>query len=184
VCGELNGACFGYARSHRVCWPPSCADNQLSDCGKPGRTCGKNCACVTSCDAEDPKSKCPSGEVCQLDLGYALEGWARDACGDPRCATNDPTLCGDRHAVCGDCVCTRDCSQATCEDPSDGCGGTCAAVCQPYQACPAGVGCTDGYQCFTNLDPATCLPVACSLVTLEPPVCGTPDAECGATCPP
>ncbi|HTQ07202.1 MAG TPA: hypothetical protein VMI54_25270 [Polyangiaceae bacterium] len=183
VCGALNGACFGFARAHTVCWPPSCTDDQLSDCGAPGRACGKNCSCVTACNADDAAQSCPSGEVCQRELGYALHGWFRDACGDPRCASGDPSLCGDQHAVCGACVCTQDCSSATCDDPSDGCGGVCIGVCADYSPCPTGGGCGVGFQCLSMPDGVKCLPAECAIVTLAPPLCGTASAFCGPTCP-
>jgi len=184
VCGMNNGACFGGAREERRCWKPSCGGGL--ECGQPDSACGSNCSCVTVCDSNNPQTVCPNGEVCKARMGIPLHAPSPDVCLDPRCPSSDPALCGTARALCGQpCICTPDCSRATCANPDDGCGGKCAGVCGAGQpGCPDDVTCPNGYSCLRGSDGVnTCLPGSCAFRVLTPPLCGTPGAPCGDTCP-
>jgi hypothetical protein len=154
VCGESNGACFGRVRAERMCWSPTCEDrDNRGPCGEPGAACGSNCACVTRCDPNDPHTVCPTGEVCEAGLGVLFpDAVFNDVCVDPRCPSNDPALCGSAWALCGaHCVCTPDCSSATCAKPRDTCGGLCIGVCQAGETgCIESVNCQPGYVCIPD----------------------------------
>jgi hypothetical protein len=68
LCGSNNGGCFNGSRAESRCWAPECedgVDEGLGECGDANSACGPNCACVVPCDADDPQSVCPSGEVCK-----------------------------------------------------------------------------------------------------------------------
>jgi RHS repeat-associated protein len=188
-CGENNGACYGRARAKKVCWPTSCADGiGFDECGTETSACGSNCACVIPCDPDNPASVCPDGEVCKRDLGSYFRAGSPHVCLDPEaeCPTNNPADCGTRFSKCGaTCVCTPDCSIATCADPSGGCPGqVCPGVCDPGQVTPSGGACSTGHAAYFGPDGIQrCRPIICTLVPVVPPLCGTPDAECGEECP-
>ncbi len=183
VCGQSNGACFGHARAERVCWPATCQQEgtAVGGCGDADSPCGQNCACVNGCDASAVTNACAPGEVCQKGLGRIFQASTPDVCTDPRCPSNDPSLCGSAASVCGaTCVCTADCSHATCQNPSDGCGGTCMNVCNTGQmGCLDDLNCQSGFACIGG----TCLPASCAFRIVAPPLCGTSGALCGDTCP-
>src|SRR5262249_31027752 len=44
VCGTNNGTFFAQPRSDRICWPSTCAQQALQECGTPTSPCGSNCA--------------------------------------------------------------------------------------------------------------------------------------------
>jgi RHS repeat-associated protein len=187
VCGDNNGACFGQKRGKRVCWSPTCQDGiDSSECGQPDSVCGENCECVTSCDASAPGTSCPTGEVCQAGMGPALGSKSRDVCLDPSCPSNDPPDCGHPFSLCGArCICTPDCSSATCQNPSDGCGGECPNVCDDgEEGCEDDVHCQEGSTCAQGPNGIRkCRPEECDFRKVAPPLCGTPDAPCGEECP-
>ena len=187
VCGEGNGACFGHARAERVCWKPACSlDNLAAGCGSEDSACGQNCACVNSCDTTGAgPDNCAAGEVCSKGMGSLFGAATPDVCLDPRCPSNDPALCGGPGSVCGSqCLCTANCSAATCDNPSDGCGGICPGVCQNGQHCTEDVHCPSGGVCLEDAQGVpTCRPAVCAFKTLTPPLCGSPGATCGDQCP-
>ncbi len=186
VCGNNNGACFGGVRAERRCWKPTCGDGNTAECGQPDSPCGPNCTCTTGCDSRNPQSTCPSREVCLPRMGLPLHAPTIDACLDPRCPSNDPTLCGRPDSLCGPaCICTPNCSQATCANPVDGCGGQCPGVCVGGQpGCTSDLNCPAGFSCLKGADGINiCRPGACAFRLLVPPLCGSPGALCGDTCP-
>jgi RHS repeat-associated protein len=187
VCGVNNGACFGQKRGKRVCWSPACQDGiDSSECGQPDSVCGENCECVTPCDADDPNSTCPAGEVCQARMGGIVGSRFRDVCLDPSCPSNDPPDCGHPFSLCGDrCICKPDCSSATCDNPSNGCEGECPNVCDDgEEGCTDDVHCKEGSSCVQGKDGIRrCRPEWCDFRKIVPPLCGSPDAPCGEECP-
>jgi choice-of-anchor A domain-containing protein/RHS repeat-associated protein len=188
ICGDGNGACFGRTRAERLCWKPDCSiDNVAAGCGEADSPCGQNCACVNTCDTSGAQpSHCATGEVCTKGLGSVFGAPTLDVCLDPRCPSNDPTLCGTSGALCGaQCVCTANCSAATCENPGDGCGGLCPGVCVNGQTgCKDDVQCSSGGVCVEDaLGVPTCRPGVCAFQTLAPPLCGSSGAICGDQCP-
>jgi RHS repeat-associated protein len=187
VCGINNGACFGQARIQRVCWDPSCnlGGNAVA-CGNANSMCGSNCACVNPCDAADPGTTCPSGEVCKEGAGLQFNAPFADVCADPRCPSNDPVLCGQTNSLCGaTCVCTPNCSSATCANPSDGCGGVCPGACPSGSTgCTVDATCPPGFACIPADDgTTTCRPADCAYRQMVPPLCGVSGAPCGEQCP-
>jgi RHS repeat-associated protein len=188
VCGTNNGACFGnLPRATRVCWPATCeGGGNRNACGSAGSACGSNCACVTPCDPADAGTSCPTSEVCKARAGRLFDVPIADVCVDPRCPSNDPALCGRADSLCGaTCVCTPNCSSATCANPSDGCGGLCPGVCGGGSTgCTADVNCPAGFVCIPSEDGTrTCRPGECAFRVLAPPLCGAPGAACGDQCP-
>ena len=181
VCGTTNGACFNRARAARICWPATCqVGPAANDCGQPGSPCGANCDCATPCDPADPNSStCPSGEECKPNLGNPLGTASRDACADPRCPTDDPALCGDASKLCGPCICTPNCSTATCQNSSDRCGGQCLGKCGLGDTCNNDLDCAVDATCLQNAAGArACRPKICLSPGLAPPDCGSPNSPC------
>ena len=84
-----------------------------------------------------------------------------------------------------DGICIPDCSDATCLEPKDTCGGECPGVCgEREDGCTIDVHCPAGYLCLGDADgSSTCLPSDCAFRVLEPPLCGEPGAMCGDKCP-
>jgi RHS repeat-associated protein len=193
ICETNNGACFGLARDERVCWPAECTDGiDDTECGQPTSPCGSLCGCGVSCNTEEPASTCPTGEECLRDFGRVLSIPSRDACGPGGgiCPSDESDLCGDELKLCGkNCICIPDCSSATPENPSDGCGGLCRAVCPIglRGCCTQDYECAGGGACLTDPDGVrTCRPTGsngCDNRALKPPLCGTPSALCGPVCP-
>jgi hypothetical protein len=186
VCGINNGAHFGRARGDRVCWPSSC-DMDATACGTSDSPCGPDCAEGTVCDPAQPANVCHGNEVCKEGLGALFGlGSVAGVCVDPSCPSNDETKCGRLNSLCGvECICTPDCSKATCANPIDNCGGFCGAVCQNGDPCQQSVQCPVGSACLSSPDNAgVCLPNMCAFQVLQPPLCGTPGAPCGDQCPP
>jgi hypothetical protein len=196
VCGTHNGGCFEGSRAQNVCWPAACEAGSSYDCGRPDSFCGSVCACVRSCDADDPTSNpCVAGDVCERGIGTLFEAPYPDVCipSGVVCPSNDPAYCGTRTSICGQsCIPLPDCSHATCANPSDGAGGICPGVC-PIGGNPDGTGtCTDDIECPAG---SSCHPEADGLrrcrrddlcppgTTVAPPLCGSPSAPCGVTCP-
>ncbi|HVX90321.1 MAG TPA: carbohydrate-binding protein [Candidatus Paceibacterota bacterium] len=189
-CGAHNGACFAGSRSDSVCWPTQCGTGaQPTECGQQDSLCGSNCACVASCDPQNPSS-CPSGQQCKTGIGPLFHSSASAVCVDPRCPSDDPALCGQPDSLCGiSCVGTPDCSTATCQNPDDHHGGRCPGVCGPKAVgCKVDADCTAGYGCVAHADGTSqCLRAdICQFRTLAPPLCGGSDALCGPcpTCTP
>jgi len=162
VCGVNNGACFGLSRATRVCWKASCHPGTSDvDCERLGGDCGTHCPCLTECDAIDPQSTCPTGEVCKKRLGGLFGDPGTDVCVDPRCPSNDRALCGEPTSLCGmTCICTADCSAATCANSGDGCGGECPSVCEDGQTgCKDSLNCGPGRMCLVGANGVSaCLP--------------------------
>jgi RHS repeat-associated protein len=187
ACGENNGACFGQARSKKVCWQAACAnDPNATGCGAPDSPCGQNCACVNGCDPASATNTCAAGEVCKAGLAQIFDASTPGVCTDPRCPSNDPALCGTADSLCGArCVCTPSCSAATCQNPDDGCGGLCLNVCKNGEpGCQDDITCAPGFSCIAGTDGVNaCRPGSCAFQVLAPPLCGTPGAPCGDTCP-
>jgi RHS repeat-associated protein len=186
ICGENNGACFGsMPRATRVCWDPQCVSGgHRQSCGDANSLCGSNCDCVNPCDPTSPS--CPTSEVCKPRMGGLFYASVPDICVDPRCPSNDPTLCGFGEALCGQiCVCTPDCSSATCANPADGCGGVCPGTCPGSSTgCTEDVNCPADHTCLASGDGTrTCRPSICFGKALVPPLCGSPGAPCGDQCP-
>jgi RHS repeat-associated protein len=181
VCGNNNGACFGGRRADKVCWPATCADGVTPDeCGQPGSICGQNCECVVSCEPANPT--CPGDDQCK-PLGGLFDASTTDVCVDPRCPSNDPAYCGPDDSLCGPCICTPDCSDATCEDPGDGCDGTCPGVCEFNEETSDEGACLSGGVAVGRPDNLkVCRPAICDVSVLKPPLCGPPPAPCGE-CP-
>jgi RHS repeat-associated protein len=186
ICGQNNGACFGEARAKSVCWKADCAtDNQATGCGESDSACGQNCDCATGCDVSATIDSCPTGESCNA-LGKALFSLPTSGgCLDAKCPSNDPALCGTASSLCGPtCLCTASCSMATCQNPSDGCGGVCPGVCNVGETCSSGLACPAGDTCMHNDDgTSTCRPASCAFAVLAPRLCGSPGAPCGDQCP-
>ncbi len=190
VCGNNNGACYGQPRSQKVCWPAQCADGvEPSECGQPDSPCGQNCGCVVPCDCSDSTSACPSGEVCGCGLGPLFKVDSDDVCvpGGGVCPSNDPDECGSQDALCGECICTPDCSSATRDKPSDGCHGECPHLCPDgEQCCTTSLHCALGSVCIAGStgDRGTCRPESCPpFERLAPPLCGSDNAPCSKECP-
>jgi RHS repeat-associated protein len=187
VCGVNNGACFGQSRANRVCWAPTCqGGGNTAACGAADSACGINCACVNPCDATDAGTACPPGEVCKAGVGLVFSAPFPDVCVDPRCPSNDPALCGQSDSLCGStCVCTPNCSAATCANPGDGCGGVCTGACPAGSTgCTVDATCPPGFACIASDDGAkTCRPADCAYRQMVPPLCGVPGAPCGEQCP-
>jgi RHS repeat-associated protein len=184
VCGPNNGGCFNQARAMGVCWPAECEeviDRDQGECGNPDSPCGPNCECALACDpTQDPPITCPAGEVCKEHAGNPLGLASRFACVDPRWPSNDPAICGPGRTITGPCIPTPDCSDATCEDPSDGIGGQCRGVCERGEACSNDIVCEPGNCCLEHPDGSgSCRPCECATTVMEPPNCGGPDAPCG-----
>jgi hypothetical protein len=176
TCGNNNGAYFGLPRATRVCWGGDCPIG----CSAPGGLCGTNCTGVNPCD------ECAAGETCVEGVGTLVGASFADACLPTGCPSDDPALCGDATALCGPCICTPDCSTATCQDPGDGCRGRCPASCGPKETgCSHDIDCPAGYGCMARPDGSTqCLPSdLCQFRTVAPPLCGSPEAPCGEQCP-
>ncbi|MEO8902260.1 MAG: SpvB/TcaC N-terminal domain-containing protein, partial [Polyangiaceae bacterium] len=187
ACGGNNGACFGQARSKSVCWQAACANAPTATgCGASDSPCGQNCACVNGCDPASATNTCAAGEVCKAGLSQIFDATTAGVCTDPRCPSNDPALCGSADSLCGAaCVCTRNCSAATCQNPADGCGGICPTVCKNGDpGCTDDIACGPGLTCIAGTDGVnTCRPSSCAFHVLAPPVCGTSGAICGDKCP-
>jgi RHS repeat-associated protein len=184
VCGPNNGGCFNQARATSVCWPAECEeviDREEGECGNADSPCGPNCECALSCDpTQDPPITCPIGEVCKEHAGNPLGLPSRFACVDPRWPSNDPAICGPGRTIAGPCIPTPDCSDATCEDPSDGIGGLCRGVCERGGACSSDIVCEAGDCCLVSPEGSgSCRPCECATTVMEPPNCGGPDAPCG-----
>lgn len=186
ACGTNNGACFRNSRSQRSCWPVQCQDGVMPDeCGQENSPCGKNCSCVRPCVSGDPASTCPAGEVCKPGLGPLFGSSSPDVCAAEVCPSNDPALCGGQADLCGKCLCTPNCTAATCQSPGDGCNGQCSNVCADGQTgCTLDLHCPSGSACLLGPDGVNvCRPAECAFRKLEPPLCGTSGAPCGAQCP-
>lgn len=185
ACGVNNGAHFGRARADRVCWASSCEQDE-SACGTSSSPCGPNCAGATACDPEQADFKCPGNEVCSglLTPLYGLND-AAGVCVDPSCPSNDETKCGTRKSLCGiQCICTPECSAATCASSDDGCGDVCPGVCKSGEPCRESLECPIDFACLATPDGAgICRPNTCLFKVLEPPLCGVPGAPCGEQCP-
>ena len=186
VCGINNGAHFGRARGERVCWAGRC-DTDATACGTPDSPCGTQCDGVTVCDPNQPGNMCHGNEVCKASLAplFGL-GPVAGVCVDPSCPSNDESMCGSWSSLCGvQCICTPDCSKATCADAADNCGDVCEGVCQNGDPCQDSLQCPIGSACLTSVANAgVCRPNMCAFQVLQPPLCGTPGAPCGDQCPP
>jgi hypothetical protein len=126
---------------------------------------------TTSCadtDKDDgtPQPACPNGNC----------NSAGDGAGDNGSGDNGSG---------GNGICQPDCSQATCTSPKDTCGGECPGVCAAGElGCQSDLHCEPEYACVAKPDgTTTCMPADCTLVVLEPPLCGEPGALCGEQCP-
>ena len=192
VCGNNNGAYFGKARGVSLCWAATCQAGTAGNCGQPDSACGQNCAGVTSCDPTSATNSCGSGETCATGLGQLFGSSAPGVCVDSRCPSNDPALCGAPEALCGvKCVCTPNCSAATCQNASDGCGGICPGVCRASgngdtsdTGCIDDIACGAGFACIAGVDGVSrCRPASCAFEVMAPPACGVPGAPCGDQCP-
>jgi len=189
ACGRHNGGCLGLSRARSVCWPTACADGvDPTECGSPGSLCGESCSCVTGCDADNPSSTCPPGDECKPNLGPAFGSPSPDVCLPPICPSNDPAYCGQADSLCGAvCICTPDCSQATCENPGDHCGHLCPGVCDINEGpCTDPVVCKNAGSCPPPNPPEAprvCRESMCATAVLRPPLCGHPGAVCGDECP-
>jgi RHS repeat-associated protein len=140
-----------------------CADELVCQAG----VCAACPANPSVCTVECP---CPPGGSCtqdnQCQSGLSCQG---GVCAPP---------------PGGGSGCTPDCTNATCEDPSDGCQGECAGVCDLGEQCSDDLVCPLGGCCLVNPDGShACRPCECAGSALAPPLCGAPNAECGAECP-
>lgn len=137
-----------------------------AECG-PGMVCGA--------------PTCQSPMICQPEAS---------AC---RCFLGDPRIGGDQVLCAGPRPPERcNCDSATCAEPLDSCGERlCLGVCQQGDACDFCLS-SDvcaftepclGSRCIEDgMGGAVCRPHECLRGTLEPPLCGTPDAPCGEAC--
>jgi RHS repeat-associated protein len=186
VCGSHNGACFDKTREDSVCWPAQCANGvDPSECGSANSPCGQNCSCAQGCDAQATTNTCASGEACVKGLGPEFKLGTRDVCLSSACPSDDPAYCGDPSKLCGtDCICTPDCSKATCQNPDDGCGHLCPGVCAPNTGpCTEDIECADGSACPPAIADGPRVCTSCMFEVLRPPLCGHSGAQCGDTCP-
>jgi RHS repeat-associated protein len=186
--GRTPGAPFP-----NVCVAPACMNNPRTlGCGFPGAACGPSCTVNPTCTSN---SDCAAGYVCGANNGYRYGAPGENVCERPGCETEPKVLgCGTIASECGTCTCTPNCANKHCGDTdmSDGCGGTCAAVCvdgdpngcvassdcKPGSVCVIGGGARIGLASGLN----ACLPASCVGASVAPPDCGTATSKCGL-CP-
>jgi RHS repeat-associated protein len=186
ACGTNNGGCFGGPRRNKVCWPTQCQDGvEPSECGQANSPCGQFCGCAVPWDPAAPTA-CPPGEVGKAKLGQLFDVSAPGVCVDPSCPSNDPAKCGEEWSLCGkQCVCTPSCAGATAANAGDGCGGECPHLCADGQECCTNdLHCAGGSSCKVQPNgKGICTKDVCMFQHLVPPLCGSPNAPCGAQCP-
>lgn len=130
-------------------------------------------------------ANCGTGQVCGTEDCGGINTCIRAECACiPPNGFRNP--CSDTYSK--DCSCDA----ATCGHPLDTCGHLCPGVCNTGDSCQF---CTDGKTCdgvepclgsSCIIDPdgkAVCRPFDCIFTSVQPPLCGSPDAVCGPTCP-
>jgi RHS repeat-associated protein len=171
-----------------VCEPSICLTNpRLGGCGFLGAPCGQSCTLNPTCNTNQD---CSAGYVCGANNGYRYGVPGANVCEKPACQTDQvATGCGSIKSECGTCTCTPSCSGKHCGDAdlSDGCGGTCLALCSNHEGCTTNSDCQAGALCVVGggervgLPAGTnaCMPAMCTSPTLAAPDCGSIASTCG-----
>ncbi len=154
----------------------------------PKGICGEPMPCTGPPDCAKPicteTAQCPGDEVCPLVPNGERYGMRGQRVCEPVGCCDEPSEQGTTTLECGTCVCVPDCSDATCADPSNGCGGECPGVCDVGECgCKLDLHCAPGHACVTEGECGVCRPEVCAVQELKPPLCGSPNAPCGEECP-
>ncbi len=176
VCDAEAAAACGNAG--KACWSAICRDDPVeAGCGAENSICGPVCPIDVCASA---LGECPAGLVAHRELSRFSDCDLLCIPADCLNPAFQAANCGGQGKICKECLCTPDCSTATCANPDDNCGGQCGGVCANGESgCSADVHCGEGLACIRG----TCRPVECTVPDLLAALCEAPSSPCGDACP-